>query len=77
MIVTELCAQDSMPSLVTDGDATVEVRLGGAETGYVVADGRERRTVELPTLATVELGGPPVRLAGPDVDFFEALGKLS
>jgi NAD+ kinase len=77
MIVTELCAQDAMPSLVTDDEATVEVRLGGAETGYVVADGREGRSVELPTLATVELGGPPVRLAGPDVDFFEALGKLS
>jgi NAD+ kinase len=77
MIVTELCARDPMPSLVTDGSATVEVRLSGAETGYLVADGRESRSVELPALASVELGGPPVRLAGPEVDFFEALGKLS
>jgi len=77
MIVTELCARDSMPSLVIDGSATVEVRLSGSDTGYLVADGRERRSIDLPAFATVELGGPPVRLAGPEVDFFEALGKLS
>lgn len=75
-VVTEMCADSGMPSLVTDLDAEVTVRLDAADYGYVVADGRTTERVELPTRVTLERADQPVRVAGPPLDFFAALGKL-
>jgi NAD+ kinase len=75
-VVTEMCAEGGMPSLVTDLDAEVTVRLDAADYGYVVADGRTTERVELPTRVTLEQAAQPVRVAGPPLDFFAALGKL-
>ena len=76
MIVNEMCASEGMPPLVTDLDSEVHVRLSGAETGYVVSDGRAARELDLPAVVTVTTADDPVRIAGPEADFFEALNKL-
>jgi NAD+ kinase len=75
-VVTEMSAQSSMPSLVVDPDDEVTVRLDAAEYGYVVADGRTTERVSLPTRVDLGRAEEPVRVAGPPLDFFAALGKL-
>jgi len=75
-VVTEMCATEAMPSLVVDDDATVTVRIDDADAGHVISDGRETRTLDPPAAVTVETAAEPVRLAGPPVNFFEALNKL-
>ena len=76
LVLTEMCADDSMPSLAVDVDSTVTVRLNDAETGHVVSDGRARQELSVPTRVTLERAGQPVRIAGPPLDFFAALGKI-
>lgn len=76
VVVTEMCPDDGMPPLVVDGGSEITVRLSGAETGHVISDGRSSRTLSLPREVTVAATDPPVRIAGPSADFFEALGKL-
>ncbi len=76
LVVTEMCAAEPMPSLVADLEATVEVHVDAAEAAHVVADGRTAETVAPPTRVRVEAADQPVRIAGPPLDFFQALGKL-
>jgi len=66
-----------MPPLVVDDDAVVRVTASEADHAVVVSDGRQPHEIELPAKTTVARTEPPVRLAGPAADFFEALGKLS
>ena len=75
-IVTEMCAEGSMPSLAVPIDATITVDLEDATHAFVVADGRTRERVETPTRVTLEVATDPVRVAGPPLDFFAALEKL-
>jgi NAD+ kinase len=76
LAVTEMCAADPMPSLVVADDSEVDVRLDGASFAYAIGDGRSQVEVDLPASVTVTADAEPVRIAGPSVDFFEALGKL-
>ena len=76
LVVTEMCAAGAMPPLVAAPDAEVTVDVSGAETAYAVADGRSRATVEPPATLTVRAGGDPVRVTGPELEFFAALEKL-
>jgi NAD+ kinase len=75
-VVTEMCASDGMPSLAVARDQPVTVRVTDADSAHVISDGRETRTLDPP--ATVEVGtaDDPVHVAGPPVNFFEALSKL-
>lgn len=75
-VVTEMCAAGPMPSLAVPTGADVTVRVDGADTAVVVADGRTRETVEPPASVRLELAAETVRVAGPQLDFFTALGKL-
>ena len=75
-VVTEMCATEAMPPLVVDTDATVTVRVDGAERAYAVSDGRQTMDLSPPTDVTVTRADTPVRVAGPELDFFAALGKL-
>jgi NAD+ kinase len=43
----------------------------------VVSDGRNTKAITGPTEVTVSRTVPPMRIAGPESDFFEALEKLS
>jgi NAD+ kinase len=76
LLVTEMAASDGMPPLVVDADSEVTVTVTDAESAVVVSDGRRSRELCPPTEVTVAVTEPPVRLAGPKGDFFEALGKL-
>jgi NAD+ kinase len=42
----------------------------------VVADGRRSHEITPPTALTVARAAEPLRVAGPPLDFFAALGKL-
>ena len=77
LVVNEMAADEGMPPLVVDADATVTVSVAGVDGVVVASDGRNTTTLSAPTEVTVERTTPPMRIAGPPSDFFEALGKLS
>ncbi|WP_277553527.1 NAD(+)/NADH kinase [Halobaculum limi] len=76
LVVNEMCAEDGMPPLVVSPESEVTVTLTDTEEAVVITDGRGQHTVDVPAEVTVSATDPPVRLAGPAADFFEALGKL-
>jgi NAD+ kinase len=77
LIINEMCGTEAMPPLVVAGDCEVSVRVDDADHVVVVSDGRRPHKLDVPCEITVSRAEPPVRLAGPVADFFEALGKLS
>ncbi|WP_299237415.1 NAD(+)/NADH kinase [Natronomonas sp.] len=76
LVATEMCAEGSMPSIAVPTDSTLRVRIEGPDHAFVVADGRSRERVTPPTTVRLALAADPVRVAGPRLDFFAALGKL-
>jgi NAD+ kinase len=76
LVLTEMCARSPMPPLVLGPDAEVSVRVEEADSAVVVADGRRSREITPPTALTVARAAEPLRVAGPPLDFFAALGKL-
>jgi len=77
LIINEMCGTEAMPPLVVAGDCEVTVSVDDADHVVVVSDGRRPHELDVPCEITVSRSEPPVRLAGPVADFFEALGKLS
>ena len=77
LIINEMCGTDAMPPLVVAGDCEVTVSVDDADHVVVVSDGRRPHELAVPCEIGVSRAEPPVRLAGPVADFFEALGKLS
>lgn len=77
LIVNEMAPADGMPPLVVDLDATVTVAVESSDETVVVSDGRKTTSLSGPVDVTVERTSPPMRIAGPPSDFFEALEKLS
>ena len=76
IVVNEMCADAGMPPLAVGLDSEVTVRLTGAETANVVVDGRVTRSPAPPATVTIRTADTPIRIAGPDAEFFEALNKL-
>ncbi|RAW44324.1 NAD(+) kinase [Halorubrum sp. 48-1-W] len=77
LIVNEMAPEEGMPPLVVDVDATVSVSVSDPDGAVVVTDGRNACDHPGPVEVTVERTSPPMRIAGPESDFFEALKKLS
>lgn len=77
MIVNQMCARGGRPPLVLSLDASVTVEVSGPPFAYVVGDGRAQQRIDVPATVTVERADAPLRVAGPPVDFYEALDKLS
>jgi len=75
-VITEMCARDPMPSLAVPSDVELTVRVEAADHAFVVADGRTMERVEPPTNVHLDRAAEPVRIAGPPLEFFTALGKL-
>ncbi|CAI49347.1 probable NAD kinase (polyphosphate/ATP) [Natronomonas pharaonis DSM 2160] len=75
-VVTEMCAESSMPSLAVPTDRTITVHVDGADHAVVAADGRTRSQVAPPAEITLAVAADPVRIAGPKLEFFTALDKL-
>jgi len=76
LVVTEMCAAESMPPLAVGADSTVTVRVEAPDGSYAVSDGRARQELDAPTQVTIQRADDPVRVAGPPLDFFAALRKL-
>ncbi|MFC7224152.1 NAD(+)/NADH kinase [Halalkalicoccus sp. GCM10025322] len=76
LVVTEMCATEPMPSIVVGADRTLSVRIDDAGRSYVISDGKGTQIVEPPARIEIGVADEPAHLAGPPVDFFEALGKL-
>ncbi|WP_123537223.1 NAD(+)/NADH kinase [Halosimplex salinum] len=76
LVLTEMCGEESMPPLTVGVDSTVTVRLDDADGGFVVSDGRARQELSVPAQVTIERADQPIRIAGPPLDFFAALGKI-
>ena len=77
LVVNEMVADEGMPPLVVDTDATVTVAVENDAGATVASDGRDTATLDGPVEIAIERTAPPIRIAGPPSDFFEALGKLS
>ena len=76
IVITQMSPTESMPPLVVDDESVVTLEITGADTGWVICDGRNRQRVAPPTTVTVTVADDPVTLAGPRGNFFEALEKL-
>jgi NAD+ kinase len=76
-VVNEMCARDGMPPFAVELDAEVVVSTTGSEPAIITSDGREPRRFEGPVEVSISRSETPLRIAGPQSDFFEALGKLS
>lgn len=76
LVVTEMAAELEMPPLVVGNESEVTVRVEDADHATVVSDGRVSEEIETPTRVTLRRADDPVRVAGPPLDFFTALGKL-
>ena len=77
LIINEMAPETGMPPLVVDIDATVTVAVSNSDGVVVVGDGRNSTVLDGPVEVSVEQTKPPMRIAGPDSDFFSALDKLS
>ncbi len=77
LLVNEMCAADGMPPLAVDVGATITVAVTSPDDTVVVSDGRNPHELSGPVEVRIERTDPPMRIAGPPADFFEALGKLS
>ncbi|GAB3667624.1 NAD(+)/NADH kinase [Halopiger thermotolerans] len=76
LVVTQMAAADGMPPLVVDPDAEITLTVSDAETAYAISDGHDRRALEPPATVSISVADEPVRLVGPQANFFDALEKL-
>ncbi|QLG50223.1 NAD(+)/NADH kinase [Natrinema halophilum] len=76
LVVTQMAATESMPSLVVEPDTELTLSISGTETAYAISDGRNRRRLEPPATVSVTLADDSVTLAGPQANFFDGLDKL-
>lgn len=74
--VTEMCGRDEYPSVVVPLDARIEIEVTAPTAGFGIADGRTRQKLEGPTTVLIERAETPVRIAGPRLEFYDALEKL-
>ena len=77
LVVSQMAGEEGMPPLVVSADSEVVVEVSGAATAVVVSDGRIREPLSPPASVRLTRANDPVRLAGPPLDFFTALEKLS
>ncbi|WP_312909579.1 NAD(+)/NADH kinase [Natronosalvus caseinilyticus] len=75
-VVTQMCATEAMPPLVVGAESEITLTASGAETAWAISDGRNRQPLDLPETITVRAADDPITLAGPSVNFFDALEKL-
>ncbi|MGM0717815.1 MAG: NAD(+)/NADH kinase [Halobacteriota archaeon] len=75
-VITEMCAAEPMPSLVVPTAAEIAILVEEADHAFAIADGRTRERIDPPTAIQLRAAETPVRIAGPPLEFFAALGKL-
>jgi NAD+ kinase len=76
LVVSDMCGVEANPSLVVDPDDAVTISVSDAEYAVAVTDGRMSERVATPGRVTVRRAAEPLRIAGPELDFYGALSKL-
>ena len=76
LLVTAMCPADAAPPLVCSLDVDVTVRIDGADAAYALSDGTTPHDLRPPATVEVSRAAEPARVAGPAVEFFQALNKL-
>ena len=76
LVITQMCATESMPPLVVDADSEITLRVSGTERAWAISDGRNRHPLEPPATVTVTAAEEPLTIVGPRTNFFDALEKL-
>lgn len=76
MVLTPMSDRGRERPVVLDGSATVSVTVEGPESALIIADGADRRSVDVPATITIETASEPARLAGPPTDFVDALASI-
>jgi len=76
LVVTPMSPATATRPLVVPATATVLVTVADADAAIAVSDGREATEFSVPASVTVETAAAALRVAGPGVEFFEALSKL-
>ena len=77
VVVNQMCADHGRPPVVVPDEAVVEIDVVEGPFAYVVGDGRVQHQIDVPGAVRVSKSANPLCLAGPQIDFFEALNKLS
>ncbi|MFB6146803.1 MAG: NAD(+)/NADH kinase [Halobacteriaceae archaeon] len=77
MVVTGMAPDTPIPPLVVGIDSDVRIRVTDADHAVVTSDGTDERRVDLPHTVSITAAAEPARVAGPGVEFFRALSKLS
>ena len=76
-VVTEMCPSEPMPSLAVPTAGELTIRVDHDDHALAIADGRADVRIDPPATVTLRPAEIPVRIAGPPLEFFAALGKLS
>jgi len=76
LVVSDMCGTDAKPSLVVDPDDGVTIDVADAECALAMSDGRLTERMSTPGTVTIRRADEPLRIAGPELDFYEALSKL-
>jgi NAD+ kinase len=76
LVVSDMCGVDANPSLVVDPSENVTIEVADADHAVAVSDGRRSERVSTPGEITIRQAEDPLRVAGPELDFYEALSKL-
>jgi NAD+ kinase len=76
LLVTAMCPADAAPPLVCSLDVDVTIRIDGADAAYALSDGTAPHDLRPPATVEVSRAADPARVAGPAVEFFQALNKL-
>ncbi len=77
LVVNQMCARNGRPPLVVPGDAEVSIAVEDAPYAHLIGDGRTQHRIEVPATVRITRSETPLRLAGPPVDFYDALDKLA
>lgn len=76
LLVTFMSPVEGTRPLVVPGSSTISIAVTGTDQAVALSDGREATELDPPATVTVERADDPARVAGPGVEFFEALAKL-
>lgn len=76
LVVNQMCASEGRPPLVVPLDAEISMSVTDADFAFVLGDGRTQQRIAVPNAITITRSNTPLRVAGPQNEFFEALDRL-
>lgn len=77
LVVNQMCAHGGRPPLIVPLDAHIEIAVTDAAFAYILGDGRAQHRMAVPGSVTIRQSPSPLRVAGPPVEFFQALDRLT